>query len=743
MAALVTVGLVAAACSGDDGGDEGADGDNDGEAAVGDGLIPEDEWLARQVDYLTWATEQGAPTGGDLNGILAAFGRAEREDAFTWDPSTLDPADLAGTFEKLENFDDTGDFDINEFLFLLAGHGDELPDAYRTALEEHVLAFKYWWTEPTPEGVTDSQYYFTENHLIIFLANEYIAGQLYPDATFGNNGMTGAERMEHAESRIRTWIDLRARFGFSEWLSNVYFMEDMKGLLLLAEYAEDEELVTLASMALDLVLVEIASHTQAGALGSTHGRSYMKDKMTALDEDNFSLSKMLFDDTEYPYQHVDNAVLLAEADRYRPPEVVRQIAASEGPDEVRQRQSLPLDYLGPVDPDAQPPFGLTYEGEEGVMTWWALGGMFAWPVVPLSVETIEENNLWESDLFQRVADLRPIVESSTMPELQALAVQLGRQFNAGLSSEVNSYTFRADEVMLSTAQCWRPGDRGEQTHVWQATLDANAQVFTQHPVAPDPDLTDWHTNSGYWTGEGALPCSAQYQNVGISVYSPAYESSDDRADFHYEQFTHAYFPTEHFDEVVEVPGTDGTGGWVIGRKGDGYVALWSLRPTEWREYDAGNDTNGMTERFDLLAPGGPDNVWVTEVGRAADWPDADDPFQAFVDAISSAEIEVTPPIHCPPPPPGESSCEPPVGTIDVRYGSPTLGFVELHAVNTTVEGDEAALTVEGQDVGLTGYPRHATPWSQADMNTKTYEITAGDWSLSLDFEAATRAATGP
>jgi hypothetical protein len=746
LAFLLAGALVAAGCTSDDGGD-GSAGDPDGSSEdgddVADGLIPEDEWRARQDDYLAWATAQGDIDGGHIDAVLAALEWSERDDGYEFDPATLDPADLAETFEKLENFDDTGDFDINNFLHLLAGYGDQLPEDYRSALEERILAFKYWWTEPTPEGITDSQYYFTENHLIIFLANEYIAGQMFPDEVFTNSGMTGREHMEHAETRIRTWIDLRARFGYSEWLSNVYFMEDMKGLLLLAEHSDDPELATLSSMALDLLLVEMAAHTQAGAFGATHGRSYMKDKMTALDEDNFTLSKMLFDDTEYDYQHVDNASLLAVADRYRPPEVVRRIAASEGADEIRQRQSIPIDYLGPVTEDPEAPFGLTYEGEEGVMTWWAIGAMFAWPVVPLSIETIETNDLWESDLFQRVADLRPIIEASTMPELQALSVQLGRQFNAGLSSEVNSYTWRQPEVMLSTAQCWRPGDRSEQAHIWQATLDANAQVFTTHPREPVPDSTDWHTNSGYWTGEGTTPCSAQYLNVNVSVYAPAYGSNDDREDFHYEQFTHAYFPTEHFDEVVEVADAGGRGGWVIGRKGDGYVALWSLRPTEWREYDPATEpTNGMTEPFDLLAPGGPENVWITEVGRSADWPDAEDPFQAFVDAISAAEIQVIgPQVDCP----ATAECEVPLlhdAENRVTYESPTLGTVVLDAVNTTTDAD-AALTVAGQDVGLTGYPRHSTPWSRADMNTYRYEIEADGWTLTLDFEAATRTTAAP
>ena len=58
-------------------------------------------------------------------------------------------------------------------------------------------------------------------------------------------------------------------------------------------------------------------------------------------------------------------------------------------------------------------------------------------------------------------------------------------------------------------------------------------------------------------------------------------------------------------------------GWTFGRKGNGYVALWSWRPMQWRTYtDPGIFTHGLTQPFDLVAPGGADDVWFTQVGDA-------------------------------------------------------------------------------------------------------------------------------
>lgn len=738
-AALVALVLTASACSTTgDGGDERAAGDRatvDGAADEGDvavtfdetldereaeGLIPADAWGARQDEYLRWATDENPLDPGSLHSALAHLERARRDPSFTWDRDALAPDALERLVEKLANYEDTGDFDVNVMLFLVTGDYD-LPDDYAAVLEERILAFKYWWTEPTPEGVIDDQYYWSENHQIIFLANEYVAGQTFPDATFTNSGMTGREHMAHAEPLIRRWIDLRARFGFSEWLSNVYFGEDLKGLLLLADRAEDPELARLAAMALDLGFVEVAAHTQNGAFGSTHGRSYMKDKMTALDEDTFSLMKMVVDDTEHDYQAVDDGILLATARRYRPPEVVRRIARSDETSIVRQRQSLPLDPTEPYTPDPVAPDGFSYDDPDDLMVWWGIGSAFAWQTLPLTLDTIERYSLWDTALFQRAADLRPIAEAGEIAQLQQLAQRLAYQLNSPLLSEAATYTWRSPAVMLSSVQCWRPGQRSEQNHVWQATIDANAQVFTTHPAAPVPDDPDWFTNSAYWTGNAATPCTVQHENVGISIYAPQYESDPDGfADLRYEPYTHAYFPTEHFDEVVE------RDGWVIGRRGDGYVALWSNRPTRWRRYDPLTEpTRGITEPFDLIAEGGADNVWIVEVGSGTGHQD----FERFVDAVTGAGVIV------------ERLGPEPADGFDVRYDSPSQGTVTARW-GRPIEHDPT-FAVDGRPVELAGYPRWDSPWARVPWGDTTYEVDADGWTLLLDFATATRRTTAP
>jgi hypothetical protein len=670
-------------------------------AADADDRIPEDVWQARTDDYLDWATAQGL-NEGSVASILAHAERHDRDPSYVWDSSAPDPGDFEARFQQLREYRDTGDFAINDYLFALLRHGDQLTPDLRAAFEERIQAFKYWWTEPTPDGIIDSQYYWTENHLIIYLANEYIAGQTYPDAVFSNSGMTGAQHMEHAKPLLLRWMSLRARFGFSEWLSNVYWMEDLKGLLQLAAWSDDPELTHWASALLDVMFVELASHLQDGAFGSTHGRSYLKDKMTSRTEDTYTMAKMVFDDAPTDYQNVDNASLLATARRYRPPEVARAIATSDDVGVVKQRQGLPIDPQAPITPDPEPAYGLSYDDP---MVWWGMGAQFPWQVIPLSIDLINTYDLLDTDLFSDLGVLKPIIENSTIEQLQALALSLATAVNAGLSSEANTYTWRSPEAMLSTVQDWRPGQRSEQVQTSQATLDPDALVFTNHPgkEAPANEAEARSDSSYYWTGQASAPKSVQHDRVNVSIYAPQYES-DPTSPIPYLQYldyTHAFFPTERFDEVVQQDG------WTIGRKGDGYVALWSWRPTHWRTYAPGDYTLGLTQPFDLVADGGPNNVWITEVGRAADWSGAADPFQAFVSAIAATDPAVTP------------------DGLGVDYRSPTAG-------DTTV-GWDAPLVVQGQQQQLDGYPRWDSPYTHVDFDTWRYHVEAGGAVLDHDF----------
>jgi len=699
-----------------------ADAPRGDSALGGPGAVDETWYQGRQLDALRFATTGFDPTN-PLN-VLAHLEHARVEQGHAL-PGAIPPDAWDARFAKMARLEDTRDFDALYLANVLLGYADDpaLPRELVAKTEAALLSFKYWYTEPTAEGLLDDSYYWTENHEVIYGALEYLIGQEYPDHTFANDGRSGAAHRDAARERLLRWFELRARFGFSEWHSNVYYQKDVTPLLTLVEYADDVEIRTRAAMVLDLVLFDMALHTQRGAFGATHGRSYKKDKMSSLDDDTWGGVKLLFDTAAYPYQstaHPD-AVLLARARRYRMPEAIRLVARSAASFTDRERMGIRIDEDGPLEDEPVAPYGLAFDDPRDLTVWWGIGALTTWPVVPLTLATMEQYDLWVTTNFAPFAGLRVLTSNVTLA--QQLAISTYRFLGFGLLQEVNTVTHRTPDFMLSSAVDYRAGSFASQIHTWQATFDANALVFTNHPFRPIIASDEWgfdEEQGGYWTGEASIPRAAQHDNVGIYLYAPQYAMRN-AAPFDYfrwEPYTHAYFPQDHFDEVVQ------QGQWTFGRLGDGYVGLYSWRPTRWLEYDpAVYATDGMVAPFDLLAEGGADNVWIVECGRAAD----SGSFAAFRDAVAGAAIDVTPLG------PGQESGI--ADGFDVVYESPSQGRITF--------GWQAPLVVRGVEQPLGGFARFDNPFAQTPFDASVVDIAAEGYGVRLDFARGERTLAAP
>lgn len=671
-------------------------------------------WARAQADaYLASATRTFSP-GSPLD-VIAQAERARRDRRYSFDASSVTPEALQPIFTRMATLRDTTDFDVLYLMNLWYGYRDVLPAATRTAIEQAFLGFKYWYTEPTPAGVIDDRWYWSENHRAIYYVDELLAGQAFPTATFTNDGRTGEEHRADARRKLLTWMDEKVRFGFTEWHSDVYYQKDLTPLLTVVEFAHDGELVQRAKMLLDVFLLDIALHLQKGTFGATHGRSYMKDKSVAEDEDTFAVSKLLFDDTSLPYRPGTDAgaTLFARARNYRVPEVIFRIAKSRATSIDREHMNVPLDPLAPIVANPEAPYGYAFDDPDNVPFWWERGAQTTWQNVWTTIQTLDRYALWDSSFFSPFKPLRDIVGNDP-DTARAFARQLAPMLDFGLLTAVDTYTYRSPDVMLSTAQDYRPGMFSEQVHAWQATLDEHALVFTTHPKNEPQVGTRWPDDDGYWTGSGSLPRSAQYGTALINIYAPQFANAGPPLDsFSYLPYTHSYFPQEYFDEVVR------DGNWTFGRKGNGYVALWSYRPVHWRSFDPNvYFTHGLTQPFDLVADGGPDNVWITEVGDASQWKT----FDAFRVAMNAAPIAVQPR-------PEQNGIP---GGFDVQYGSPSEGTMQF--------GWTGPLRVDGRDVALHTDERIDNPWVQVPFEGRRYVIRDRDASLTLDFDRLSRVA---
>lgn len=694
------------------------------------GLIDEAAWQARSTAYLSFATRSlasSSPTSIALH--LAA---SLRDPGFSWDPSTVTVDSLRSSWTQLDTWADTGDFTLMYLHWMVAldaraaaAGRPHLKPSVIAAAHERMVSFRYRYDDPLPADRLDNKWFWSENHRLIFAVDELLSGLALPDATFAVAGLTGAQHAERARPVILEWIRERGRYGFSEWHSNVYLPLDINPLLTVIELSSsnDVELQRAASGALDLCLVDLAAHLHRGVYGATRGRSYEKDKMTARDENTFTVANLIFDDTRLadgtrvPFTSSADASCLGliTTDRYRVPQVVVDMATSERVGTVVERHGLALDPHEALSPWPAAVDGHGFDDAE-LPFWWSHGAMTSWQVLPMTLRTADRYRLWDTSLFRSYKAMKFLSESPGAA--QVLAHELASVVAAGVLGQPRTVTWRSPDVMLSSVVDHRSGDAMDQVHAWQATVDADAFVFSTHPTAT-PGTPGRGEDAGYWTGSASMPRSAQHERVSIHCYRPAYEPLDLGSlgfTIDYLPYTHAFFPQERFDEVVQRDGT--TGSWTVARLGTGFIALWSARPTEWRSTPVISSAT-FNEPFDLVAPGDARNVWICEVGRAVEWGTANsvgEAFDAFVAAMTASTV----------------SADLVAGGWEVRFESPSAGRLRF--------GTTGDLTVDGIAASVDELPRHRSDWGEVCHLQESMELVDPDTSrrLAIDFRSTAR-----
>lgn len=601
-----------------------------------------------------------------------------------------DESKIQNDLDRMNDRLDTSDFQLPGLLWILYKHADSelLSDEILANTKDAILEYKYWpdelLTEADPVD-TDNMVYWTENHFILFATGAYLAGQLYPEEVFPASGETGTEKMATFRPRILRWLELRYQAGFSEWLSNVYYDEDIPALVALVEFAEDEELRSLSAMVLDLILADMALHHFEGNFGSTHGRTY-EQKMSGLRDSTRSTLNLMFGLNEYAVGNMSSSSL-AISTKYQMPQVLYDIAHDDEREEFenRQRHSIKIE-------EAES-WGLDYTLLEDGMTFLTLEAYTHYLTIGLFVEMLDAYKWWEHSDFELFKEYQSLLYDPDLRDFIARSEE--KDVTRNMRPEVNAYTYRTPNYMLSTAQDWRKEYGGDQQSIWQATLGMEAVAFTTHPG----NESLGGDTPRYWTGYGTMPRSVQVKNVVLSTYDVdtetwIYISNQPR-------YTHAFLPRAKFDE------TSKENGWFFARKGDGYLALWSSDPdSDWIE-NADSDNADFGD-YEIIARG-EKTMWICELAQASDY---DGDFQAFKDAISGSVVE--------------SDLE----LRSLTYVSPSQGELFM-----PWDGDT---TQDGNPVVVRDFGRYDNPYSAAAFPAEEVSFELGDESLGLSLADRSR-----
>lgn len=574
------------------------------------------------------------------------------------------PVDWANLKDTLAHLDD---FWMAPLLRIVYRHHDKIDPDNQAKIRQAFLGFRYWLDQPGEDG----RCYWSENHQILYASGEYLAGQRYPDEVFTRDGRTGREHMTAARARVLTWLEQRWRYGFAEWYSNVYYVEDVAPLCNLIDFSTDPEIVTKSRIILDLLFYDVATQSHRGTFVSTMGRAYRHHRQSG--EKGNSMRGIIQHVWDFGLpvpdgRRMDGCFLFRE--NYQVPAVIRAIGRDAGPAVIRASQGLDLGELRSEQHGASE--------DARIMLQWGMEAFVNPEVIAHTLDYVERHRMFSNSYLEglRDVDFALLRRTGLLPSVSRW---LDPVANGTALQRANTYTYRTPDYLLASVQRYHPGTLNDQHHVWSATLSNQVSVFTAHPPVPRKGKTP-DEDGNYWVGPGRMPDAAQHENVCLLIYRiPARRALGEK---NVNAFTHAYFPRERFARL-ELRGSR-----VYGQHGGVYVAFLGHAPLTYRP-----------DSQDDLIQAGTETAWVCELGTAA----SDGDFDAFVRRIEGNAFSYQ------------------AGRLAYTTGNRRLelDYGREFRVNGTVQA--------------ASFPRHQSPYAQTARQAPTMTIEFAGHRLFLDF----------
>ncbi len=497
---------------------------------------------------------------------------------------------ITSTMQYVDGRYDCSDFRLQSTTRILFDHSDKVPSTYLDDIKGTILNFKFWMNQPGE----DSMCFWSENHQLLFAASEYLLGYYYSDEIFHNTGLSGLEHSELGKARVLTWLEQRWLYGFTEFFSNTYYVEDIAPLANLIDFAPDEVVRLKAKIILDLLLYDLTTQSFKGTFTSVSGRMYERGKKYP-DRQSMIAVAGSFLDYEVGEDRIGMDLNFIYLKNYKVPQVFKEIGHDESEVIIKASNGLYLSEL-----KKRKLIGLD---DNQIMMQWGMQAFTNPEVITNSMRYINKHNMLHNEFLNdfklinitllRSFGLLPIVSKLLNPKTNGFAIQRG-----------NSYTYKTEDFFIATLQNHQPGEFADQQHVFTVSLSPYVTVFHQHPAEAlgEGALSN---SPGYWVGYGRFPHSVQDENVNLSIYS-----IPDKVGFMEDKlfyFTHAYFPTTLFDEYsIE-------GRYAFARVEDTYVAMIGLNEL----YLGQEITNpGVTSTNDLIQDGQV-TYWITEVSSSS------------------------------------------------------------------------------------------------------------------------------
>lgn len=476
-----------------------------------------------------------------------------------WPAFGAGPLDAAYVNRLIDYVDGRLDQADHRMLLLLKClQESNLPPALYARACQAVLGFRYSMLEPGGDSMT----LWTESHQLAAATAEYLAGQLFEDEVFRNDGRSGLRHRRAAHARLLQWLSDRFRFGFSEWLSSEYYAQDAAALALLIDYAHDDVLVRRASMVLDLLLTDVALHSFRGEFVPSMGRGSLEAICHPGDSGIAPIWRSAFaapdqDDGEPDYDRLPS--LFVTRRRYRVPAAVRETALDQPVRRVLTSEGLDVNEVRD-ELRIHPEYPRTL-GADLVAFWWGQQAITMPGTIVESMRALRALDLDDNRTLAPMRRFRRVPGRLLVPTFRALnPVTQGAALQ-----RANVQTVATANYLLSSAQRYHPGEFGDQQHIWHASLPGGIQVFGTHPGSTQVSREGRPVSPGHWVGNGINPDVAQHHNVLLALYD--LRGRRGLLEGPRRELVHIHFPFVPFDQT-RLGST-----WVAGRRDESYIGI--------------------------------------------------------------------------------------------------------------------------------------------------------------------------
>ncbi|MDR1629038.1 MAG: hypothetical protein LBS36_02325 [Oscillospiraceae bacterium] len=601
---------------------------------------------------------------------------------------------------------DCQDFRMHSILRLQYVHIDTIraisPDGARM-IEDIFINAKYWMPEPG----ADSLCYWSENHQALYAVAEYLAGQMWPDKIFTNDGASGKEHMERGRRRIGYWMRQRFLFGYSEYNSTNYYLYNVGPAANFIEFAapEDAALVERMRMCLDLLFFDVASNMHKFTFTAPTGRAYV-DNMIGVSGDR--VRKLI----DFLWQRNDNyktethqmlinfyAMYFAKnADGsskklYEFPKVLFEIGLDEAPRVIKSTHGINTKELAEK--------GYVGHADHQIMRQLSMESFTNPEVIYNTVTYFDKNKMFTNQFvnFFKAINLKPLKK----PErLRFVSEKLNPMPNGIALQRANLYTYQTGHYQLMNVQKYHPGLFGAQQMLQALNFGENAVVFTAHPTKAENEKSV-RAYPGYWAGFGRAPHSVQHENVLLMLHQiPRHRGFLEL--YPVPQFTHTYLPEAFFDEVQ----IDGR--YAFARHDEAFLALTGAGNLYYKPFSLDSAKafkNGLEDmpgkRFDLIQEGG-NQFWIYELSDTSK-----EDFAAFKKRVKANSVSYD--------------------------GCGKLSYISQNRVYKTVFG--GAFFVDEQEQVLE-HKRFESDYCTAERESEEFVFSFAGHSLRLNYDKGMR-----